>query len=409
MSIHGMENAARTEPAAPASDPGWHELPALQQPEWRRHPAHLRTRRTLSGAEPLVTPAEVSALRTSLARVATGQARVLQAGDCAESFYDCVPHRVRAQLEMLDQLADRLGSRTGQPVVRLGRIGGQFAKPRSQPTEQQGAVRLPSFRGHIVNSEVPTRAARTHDPRRMLWAYEASAHVTGWVAEHRRRREEATSPAASGPWTSHEALLIDYEASLVRHDPATGRPFLASTHFPWIGERTRQPDHAHVRLLASVTNPVACKVGPTAGVAELLELCARLDPDRTPGRLTLIARMGAARVEEALPPLVAAVQRAGHPVIWLCDPMHGNTVTSAGGLKTRRLTDLVAEAAAFHRVLDAASVHPGGLHLETTSEDVTECVGGSVQDETVLPRRYTTLCDPRATLDQALELVDGCL
>lgn len=388
----------------------WDALPAAQQPQWRHHAAYTRTRLALRQTAPLVDTTELTALRRSLAEVAAGQARTVQAGDCAESFYECTAPHTHAKLEVLDQLAYRLGRRTGQPVVRIGRIGGQFAKPRSAPTEWYGEVELPSFRGHLVNSEVPTRAARQADPRRMLWAYEASARVLAGVRTYRElRTDRVTGYPDSGPWTSHEALVIDYEAGLFRAGAGgAGGPvtFLGSTHLPWIGERTRQPGSAHVRLLASVSNPVGCKVGPSDDPEKLTGLCAQLDPERVPGRLVLIARMGRNRVAEVLPGLVDAVRRAGHPVVWLCDPMHGNTTRTAQGVKTRHLADLVAETEAFHRILEQRRQHPGGLHLEVAATDVTECLGGTVGSPDMLGARYTTLCDPRLNLEQALELID---
>ncbi|WP_018685543.1 3-deoxy-7-phosphoheptulonate synthase [Actinokineospora enzanensis] len=377
----------------------WAAAPAAQQPLWRAHPAYADARRTLERADPLIDPADLEALREALARVATGQARVIQAGDCAESFYECTAEHVGARLDVVDALADRLHERTDVPVLRIGRLGGQFAKPRSKPTERHGDRTIQSFRGHLVNSEVPTRAARQHDPRRMLWAYEAAGRVLDVL--NRRRTGHW------GPWSSHEALVLDYESALLR-DGDTG-PYLASTHLPWIGERTRQPDHAHVRLLASVRNPVGCKVGPTAPPEEVVRLCGLLDPDREPGRLVLISRMGRDRVEDALPCIVSAVRRAGHPVVWLCDPMHGNTITTSTGVKTRHLDALVAEAAAFHRVLARQGVPAGGLHLETAGDDVTECLGGPVGSEADLATRYTSLCDPRLTRAQGIELIDRCL
>jgi 3-deoxy-7-phosphoheptulonate synthase len=399
----------------------WAGLPAAHQPQWQHHPAYPRTLDTLASAAPLVSAAEVAQLRRSLAAVAAGQARMLQIGDCAESFYECTRWHTSAKLALLDRLADGLAGRTGQPVVRVGRIGGQYAKPRSNPTEMLGGIEIPVFRGHLINSEVPTRAARQHDPRRMLWAYEASAKVLPWVASHRAGStgrvgtgragtgRTGTESVDSGPWASHETLVIDYEGSLVRTDPASGSRFLGSTHLPWIGERTRQPDAAHVQLLAGLDNPVGCKIGPGVEVAEVLRLCQLLDPDRIPGRLLLIIRMGRDAVERALPGIVAAVRGAGHPVVWLCDPMHGNTVTSAAGLKTRHLADILAEARGFRGVLERQRQHAGGLHLEVAAADVTECVGGAVTDDETLHARYTTLCDPRLNPEQAFQLLEGWL
>ncbi|WP_412540838.1 3-deoxy-7-phosphoheptulonate synthase [Longispora sp. K20-0274] len=380
----------------------WDRLPAAQQPEWRDHPAYARTRAFLAEATPLVTPAELAELRSDLARVAAGEAQVLQIGDCAENFYECTPATTRTKIGVLEDLGDHLAAVTGRPVVRIGRIGGQFGKPRSEPTEVYRGVELPTFRGHLVNSEIPTRAARRHDPRRLLWAYDASAQVLDMVREHRSQRDDTLG---SGPWSSHEALVLDYEGSLLRsHD---GGAYLGSTHLPWIGERTRQTDAAHVHLLASVTNPVGCKVGPTATVAGLLELCALLDPDRSPGRLVLISRMGSS-LREVLPALVRAVRRAGHRAVWLCDPMHGNTVKTGGGVKTRLVPDIVAELTAFRDVVLDQGQTPGGVHLESAATTaVTECVGHGVGEEDLGSDGYTTLCDPRLDPEQTRHVLSS--
>ena len=355
---------------------GWESVPAEQQPQWAGHPAYHRTRHVLGAADPLVLPGELDAVRFALGAVAAGQATLLQLGDCAESFYECTPAHTAEKLDVLDRLAEALEGLLGHEVVRVGRIGGQFAKPRSQPTERRGDVEIPSFRGHLVNSEVPTLAARQHDPRRMLWAYEASGKVLRLVGAHREQRVPTATasgpPAWTGPWSSHEALVIDYERCLVRVDEATGLEYLASTHLPWIGVRTNQPDYAHVRLLATVTNPVGCKIGPSTAPETVVRLCELLDPDREPGRLILIARMGQAAVRDALPPLVRAVREAGHPVVWLSDPMHGNTVAAASGVKTRHLRDIVTEAVAFREILTAEGLHPGGLHLEVAASDLAD-------------------------------------
>jgi 3-deoxy-7-phosphoheptulonate synthase len=288
---------------------------------------------------------------------------------------------------------------THLPVVRIGRIAGQFAKPRSSPTELVGNVELPSFRGHMVNSPEPDAEGRRPDPNRVLAGYDAARTVTsllGWGGGGSRYIDPPM-------WTSHEALLLDYEIPMLRRD-RTGRMFLASTHLPWIGDRTRQLDGAHVDLLAGVANPIACKVGPATTPDELLALAERLDPHREPGRLTLIARMGADLVTERLPALVAAVRAAGHPVIWLCDPMHGNTVRTPDGLKTRYVETVVAEIERFQHVLRAEGGVAGGLHLETTPDDVTECA----YDESGADRvgdKYTSYCDPRLNPDQAVAAV----
>ncbi|MET8040403.1 3-deoxy-7-phosphoheptulonate synthase [Micromonospora sp. NPDC005215] len=373
--------------------------PAPHQPQWNDDPDYPTVRRALAAAPPLVSTAELWTLRARLARVAAGHDVVLQAGDCVETFSDCTPPAVAAKLATLDDLGARLSRRTGAPVVRVGRLGGQFAKPRSRPAEPYNGRDLPTFRGPMINSTLATEAARRPDPRRMLRAYAAAGTVTALVGAHR--------DTPGGPWTSHEALVLDYEESLARTDPETGAAYLASTHLPWIGERTRHPDGAHVALLAAVANPVACKVGPSAAVEDVLRVCDLLDPDRVPGRLVLIARMGRRHIGAVLPGLVNAVRRAGHPVVWLSDPMHGNTVRTSTGLKTRLLADMVAEATAFRDILLREGVHPGGLHLEVAAGDVTECVGGPVPDEAGLRLRYTSLCDPRLNPRQAGALIDA--
>jgi 3-deoxy-7-phosphoheptulonate synthase len=381
-------------------------LPAEQQPRWADHPELARVRRQLAGSPPLAGFGEIRAARRALAAVARGTAMLVQAGDCAESFHECTPSASRAKIETIDRLAARLAAAAGRDVVRIGRLGGQFAKPRSQPTETCAGRELPVFRGHMVNSEVPSRGARQPDPRRMLWAYQASGRVLEAVREYRARLGAA---GRSGPWASHEALVLDYESPLVREDPGTGQAYLTSTHLPWIGERTRQPDHAHVDLLASVDNPVACKIGPSADPDTVARLCALLDPGREPGRLTLIVRLGHDAVETVLPGIVRAVRAGGHPVVWVSDPMHGNTLKTADGVKTRYLRHIEAELRAVRDVLRRHGEHPGGVHLEVAAGEVTECVGGAVATEDDLDAHYTTLCDPRLSPAQAGALLDGWL
>jgi 3-deoxy-7-phosphoheptulonate synthase len=239
----------------------------------------------------------------------------------------------------------------------------------------------------------------------MVWAYDASAEVQRALRSHREHNDRL--PAGEGPWSSHEALVIDYESRLIRQDPDTDEAYLSSTHLPWVGERTRDPGDAHVGMLSSVMNPVGCKIGPTADPDDILRVCEALDPAREPGRLVLIPRMGRDRILEALPRLVRHVANAGHPVVWLCDPMHGNTVTSRFGLKTRLLTDVITEAVRFRDVLQENRQHAAGLHIEVAADDVTECVGGSVASEDQLHRNYTSLCDPRLNPEQALELIEA--
>ncbi|MFF2661020.1 3-deoxy-7-phosphoheptulonate synthase [Kitasatospora sp. NPDC058032] len=376
--------------------------PAGQQPDWPDPVELAAVRKELADRPALVAAAGVHRLRALLARVAQGRAHVLQAGDCAEDPQESTFGDVARKAALLDLLAGRLKLTTHRPVVRIGRIGGQYAKPRSRPTERCDGIELPVYRGHLVNGPEPDRARRTPDPRRLTAGYEAARRVMDHLG-----RLAPGEPAAVGPppWTSHEALLLDYELPLLRRDER-GRPLLASTHFPWIGERTRDPDGAHVALLARVVNPVGCKVGPATAVEELLRLCALLDPGREPGRLTLIARLGADRVAEVLPGLVRAVRTAGHPVVWLSDPMHGNTVTGPDGLKTRLVPALVREVEAFQQAVRSEGGVDGGLHLETTPDDVTECA----DDGAGLARvgdKYTSLCDPRLNPGQALAVVSA--
>ncbi|WP_367129053.1 3-deoxy-7-phosphoheptulonate synthase [Saccharothrix sp. HUAS TT1] len=373
---------------------------ALQQPDWADPAAVRRVREDLARSPGLVTGEEVRDLRAALALVATGGAHVVQAGDCAEDPVECEAGYVARKAALLDVLAGTMKMITRRPVVRVGRIGGQFAKPRSKPTELVGGVELPAYRGHMVNSPEPDPEGRRPDPRRMLVGYSAASAVMRHLGWGGRRQRGPIDPVV---WTSHEALLLDYETSLVRRDGG-GEAVLTSTHFPWIGERTRQVDGPHVDLLARVANPVACKVGPTTTAAEVLALCERLDPHREPGRLTLIARMGADAVADLLPPLVEAVRAAGHPVIWLCDPMHANTVVTPDGLKTRYLSALNREVAAFRVAVEAAGGVAGGLHLEATPDHVTECVPGESEVDRV-GEKYTSFCDPRLNPDQAVATI----
>jgi 3-deoxy-7-phosphoheptulonate synthase len=377
---------------------------ALQQPAWADHGHVRQVRSILAGRAPLVTAEQVDTLRGLLAQVAAREALVVQSGDCSEDPAENTAAVVWRKAAVLDLLAGTLKLATHQPVLRVGRIAGQFAKPRSKPFERIGAVELPAYRGHMVNDPDPNAEGRRRaDPLRILMGYMAASGIMehlGWRGPfpgHPGSRLEAPI------WTSHEALLLDYELPMIR-TLADGRWWLASTHWPWVGDRTRQLDGAHVALLAAITNPVACKVGPTMTADEVVRLCERLDPRREPGRLTLIVRMGAGTVADRLPALVAAVERAGHPVIWLCDPMHGNTITTPDGRKTRLLVAIAQEIREFRQALAGAGGVAGGVHLETTPDDVTECV----EDASALASvgdRYTSLCDPRLTPWQAVSVL----
>jgi 3-deoxy-7-phosphoheptulonate synthase len=376
--------------------------PALQQPDWPDRAQVQRVREALSSRPALVRAEDLRRLRALLADVVAGRSLVVQAGDCAEDPGECTADHIARKEAALEVMAGSLKMITRRPVIRVGRIGGQFTKPRSAPTETIGGQVLPAFRGHMVNAPEPNLEARTPDPLRLLTGYMAASDVMehlGWRGSFRRSAGEALV------WTSHEALLLDYETAMLRPDEM-GRPLLGSTHWPWIGERTRDLDGAHVALLAEVVNPVACKVGPRMTGPELLRLCERLDPEREPGRLTLVARMGAGQVASRLPALVEAVRAAGHPVIWLCDPTHGNTVATATGHKTRVVPTLMREVREFVAVVAAGGGVAGGLHLETTPDDVSECVTDEAGFDQV-PERYTSACDPRLTLWQAISVISA--
>ncbi len=436
-------------PASSWSPSSWRAHPALQQPDWPDQARLEEVRAEITRMPPLVFAGEARSLLDRLADVVDGKAFVLQAGDCAESFHDWNAPNLREKLKIILQMSAVLTYAASLPVVKIGRIAGQFVKPRSDPTETVGDLVLPTFRGHIVHGDEPTVEARTPDPARMLQGYHQAAstlnllraftkggfadlgQVHVWTQEFvanspegRRYEQLATeiqramsfmsaigvdmrNPALhqTDIWTSHEALLLDFEEALTRRDSLTGDWYDCSAHFLWVGERTRRPDGAHVEFLAGVHNPVGVKLGPTATPEEALGVCAALNPQRIPGRLTLIARMGAERVGETLPPLVSAVHEAGHPVVWICDPMHANTFRTASGRKTRDFGHIMAEIEGFFAVHHAEGTWPGGVHLEITGDDVTECLGGGDSlSEEQLDDAYTTLCDPRLNARQSLDL-----
>ncbi|MDG9715392.1 3-deoxy-7-phosphoheptulonate synthase [Streptomyces sp. DH24] len=380
------------------------EKPARQQPEWGDAEGVRRVRDTLAGSPALVDSKDIDTLRSLLARVVSGEALVVQTGDCAEDPAECTPGYVARKTAVLDLLVGALKMITHKPVIRVGRIAGQFGKPRSSPTELVGGVELPSYRGHMVNGPEPDPESRRPEPQRILACYEAAREIMshlGWRDPVRRHWMEPPV------WTSHEALILDYELPMVRRDEQ-GRLILASTHWPWIGERTRQLDGAHVALLSRVANPVACKIGPKVTPDELLGLCERLDPRREAGRLTLVARMGADAVGDRLPKLVAAARAAGHPVIWLTDAMHGNTVALPNGLKTRFVETIEREIQAFQEAVRSEGGIVGGLHLETTPDDVTECVSNDSCVDHVADK-YTSYCDPRLNPGQAVAVASAWL
>jgi 3-deoxy-7-phosphoheptulonate synthase len=375
------------------------ELKAEQQPVWPDAAELERVTGRLAAGIPLVLPAECETLRARMARVASGDAFLLQGGDCAETFRDLSLDGVSRKMDTLFDVADELSESMFLPVVVVARLAGQYAKPRSSAVESRDGVTLPSYRGDAVNGLDFTSEARTPDPHRMLQMY-ASASAT--LNAVRSLLAEGAGPHAGRElFVSHEALLLDYEYPLTRAH-ADG-PYCGSGHLLWAGERTRQTDGAHIDFLSRISNPVAVKVGPTATVEELLDLVERLDPERLPGRLSFIVRMGAERIRDVLPGLVDGVTRAGARVAWVTDPMHGNTYSAPSGHKTRHFDTVLDEVTGFFEVHRALGTHPGGLHLEMTGEDVTECVGAGVAAGD-LPQRYASACDPRLNRDQSLEL-----
>ena len=436
--------------SAPWAPDSWRERAAGQQPTWPDEARLDAALKQLATLPPLVFAGEARALTAALGQVADGKAFLLQAGDCAESFDAFSADAIRDSLKVILQMAIVLSYSSGVPTVKVGRIAGQFAKPRSSETERVGTLDLPSFRGHIVNDIAPTEAARVPDPERLLRAYHQSAstlnllrafvkggfadlsQVHQWnqefVASSREGQryerladdidralrfmracgvDSATHPSLHEVdfFTSHEALILGYEEALTREDSLTGDWYDCSAHMLWIGERTRQLDGAHVEFLRGVGNPVGCKVGPTASSDEVLDLCEALNPERVAGRLTLISRMGADHIEDGLRPLLRAVRDAGHPVVWACDPMHGNTFTSDGGRKTRHFEAVLSEIAGFFAAHRAEGTWPGGVHVELTGADVTECLGGAEEIlDAQLDDRYETMCDPRLNGRQSLDL-----
>jgi 3-deoxy-7-phosphoheptulonate synthase len=425
---------------------GWRTRPVAQQPSWPDpHDAELALAE-LRTMPALVLASECDALREQLALVGQGRAFALMGGDCAETFGAVSLEDISGRVRTLLQMSAVLSYGTGLPVVKIGRLAGQFAKPRSVVDETHNGVTLPAYRGDIINGAQFTEQARRPDPRRMLRAYHCSTTTLNLVralgrgglaglgavqASDRRSgtsafaRDEsaareveralrfmATCPTVgetvdgSNIHIAHEALLLDYEDALTRLvTPCSDRVYAGSAHLLWIGERTRQLDGAHIAFAASVENPIGVKVGPTAEPGDLVALIEAVNPSRIPGRLSLITRLGAGQVTNRLPALLAAVARTRHPVQWICDPMHGNTVISRHGRKTRHFNDIVAEVAGFFAAHRQVGTTPGGIHVELTGNDVTECVGGGAGvTEDALGDRYETACDPRLNPEQSLEL-----
>jgi 3-deoxy-7-phosphoheptulonate synthase len=420
---------------------------AVQQPSWPDPEALAAATATLRTLPPLVFAGECDQLTERLAAVARGDAFVLMGGDCAETFEGATADAIRAKLKTVLQMAIVLTYGASMPVVKVGRIAGQYAKPRSSDVEIIDGVALPSYRGDAVNDVRPTAEARRADPQRLVRAYNTASatlnlvraftqggyadlrHVHSWnqdfvasteagqrydlMAGEIDRALAFMRACGAEPeefhrvefYAGHEALLLDYEDALTRIDSRTGLPYDVSAHFLWIGERTRQLDGAHVEFAREIRNPIGVKLGPSTSPQDAVALADALDPHFTPGRLTFITRMGAGRIREALPALVRAVRDSGHPVVWVCDPMHGNTFEAASGHKTRSYGDVMDEVTGFFEVMRALDVHPGGLHVELTGDDVTECVGGTAGiTEDGLGLRYETACDPRLNRVQSLEL-----
>ena len=428
----------------------WRKFPIEQQPVWPDAAALATVEERLKSFPPLVFAGEARRLKAQLADVAEGRAFLLQGGDCAESFAEFHADNIRDTFRVLLQMAVVLTYGANCPVVKVGRMAGQFAKPRSSGTEVQDGVELPSYRGDVVNAMEFSAAARTPDPERLIQGYGQSAATLnllrafaqgGFADLHRVQRwnngfvargqqgeryqeladrisdaldfmeacgvTSETMPQLRSVdfYTSHEALLLGYEQALSRVDSTTGDWYDCSAHMLWIGDRTRQLDGAHVEFLRGVGNPIAVKAGPSTEVDELLRLLEMLDPRNEPGRITVICRLGADKVGDLLPPLVRAVEREGRKVVWACDPMHGNTVKSSTGYKTRAFDRILAEVRGFFAVHLAEGSYGGGVHFELTGQDVTECTGGAQAiTEHALADRYHTHCDPRLNASQALEL-----
>ena len=432
----------------PQTDPldAWRALPIKQQPLWGDPDAVAAVSNEIATLPPLVFAGEVDNLREKLARAASGKAFLLQGGDCAETFAGATAEQIRNRIKTVLQMAVVLTYGASMPVVKMGRMAGQFAKPRSSDTETRGEVTLPAYRGDIVNGYDFTELSRQPDPQRLLKGYHTAASTLNLIRAftqggfadlrevHSWNKGFASNPAnqryerlageidraikfmeAAGAdfdelrrvefYTGHEGLLMDYERPMTRIDSRTGTPYNTSAHFLWIGERTRDLDGAHVDYFSKIRNPIGVKLGPTTSTDTALKLIDKLDPEREPGRLTFITRMGAGKIRDALPPLLEAVKDSGATPLWVTDPMHGNGITTPTGYKTRRFDDVVDEVRGFFEAHRAAGTFPGGIHVELTGDDVTECLGGSEMiDEATLATRYESLCDPRLNHMQSLEL-----
>lgn len=424
----------------------WRELEIKQQPNWPDAAAVAAASAEVAALPPLVFAGEVDQLRERLGAAARGEAFLLQGGDCAETFAGATADQIRNRVKTVLQMAVVLTYGASMPVIKMGRMAGQFAKPRSSDLETRGDVTLPAYRGDIVNGYDFTPESRAADPRRIVQGYHTAASTLnliraftqggfadlrlvhywnkGFTENPQNQRYEQLAReidravkfmVACGAdfegmkrtefYTGHEGLLMDYERPMTRIDSRTGTPYNTSSHFIWIGERTRELDGAHVDFLSRVRNPIGVKLGPSTTPETMLELIDKLDPDREPGRLTFITRMGAGKIRDALPPLLEAVKASDALPLWVTDPMHGNGLTTPTGYKTRRFDDVVDEVKGFFEAHRAAGTHPGGIHVELTGDDVTECLGGSEHiDEATLATRYESVCDPRLNHMQSLEL-----
>ncbi|GAA1987492.1 class II 3-deoxy-7-phosphoheptulonate synthase [Microbacterium pumilum] len=424
----------------------WRTLPIKQQPQWTDADAVAAVSAEIATLPPLVFAGEVDNLRDRLARAASGRAFLLQGGDCAETFAGATAEQIRNRIKTVLQMAVVLTYGASMPIVKMGRMAGQFAKPRSSDTETRGDVTLPAYRGDIVNGFDFTESSRRADPARLLKGYHTAASTINLIRAftqggfadlrevHSWNKGFAENPAnqqyerlaheidraikfmeAAGAdfdelrrvefYTGHEGLLMDYERPMTRIDSRTGTPYNTSAHFVWIGERTRDLDGAHIDYFSKIRNPIGVKLGPSTTADDALALIDKLDPEREPGRLTFITRMGAGKIRDALPPLLEAVRNSGATPLWVTDPMHGNGITTPTGYKTRRFDDVVDEVRGFFDAHRAVGTFPGGIHVELTGDDVTECLGGSEMiDEATLATRYESLCDPRLNHMQSLEL-----
>ncbi|NQX10663.1 3-deoxy-7-phosphoheptulonate synthase class II [Microbacteriaceae bacterium VKM Ac-2855] len=424
----------------------WRELEIKQQPQWPDADAVRAASAQVAAFPPLVFAGEVDQLRERLGAAARGEAFLLQGGDCAETFAGATAQQIRDRVKTVLQMAVVLTYGASMPVIKMGRMAGQFAKPRSSDLETRGDVTLPAYRGDIVNGYDFTPESRTADPQRIVQGYHTAASTLnliraftqggyadlrlvhywnkGFTENPQNQRYEQMAREidravkfmiACGAdfddlkrtefYTGHEGLLMDYERPMTRIDSRTGTPYNTSSHFIWIGERTRELDGAHVDFLSRVRNPIGVKLGPSTSPETVLQLIDKLDPDREPGRLTFITRMGAGKIRDALPPLLEVVKNSDALPLWVTDPMHGNGLTTPTGYKTRRFDDVVDEVKGFFEAHRAVGTYPGGIHVELTGDDVTECLGGSEQiDEATLATRYESLCDPRLNHMQSLEL-----